>query len=261
MKIKLLKSSKFYLFVLMLLSLSCSNETEINETPLPVLHSGTLSGSVKLFNKYGVENSNFNDLKIKLIDSLNTSRLLDLDSAGTFKIDGIPYGNLFLLIDKAGYGIVDTLSFNLQKKIDTLSTIRLAEELPLSYESFSIYYGNKMIHYNRSTTYKTNDSYLVGELICFGKDPNVSLNNNTFFMGTGSFSNVSTINWTISSSTSCSLENFTNNGLQIGDRIYAVCYPIIHASFTLYNGQNQNFEIKSYKIGNPSNAGSFILHE
>ena len=259
MKVELLKSLKIYLFILILFSVSCSKDSDTNEPPLPVLHTGTLTGSVKLFDKSGDANFKFEDLKISLIDSLNTLRLVKIDPAGTFRIDSIPYGNIILIIDKPGYGLIDTLSFNHQKSIDTLSTVSLAEELPLRYNTFSISYSNKMLYYYRSTEYKTTDSYLVGELICFGKNADVSLNNCAYFMGTGSYSNVSTINWTTSSGTSSSLQSFTNNGIQTGDRVYAVCYPIIHASFTLYN--EQNFKILSYKMNNPSPVSSFVLKE
>jgi hypothetical protein len=60
---------------------------------------------------------------------------------------------------------------------------------------------------------------------------------------------------------SCSIKYFTNNGFQIGDRIYAVCYPIIAGEFTLYDDPKQNFDIISYNLANPSNISSFILHE
>jgi hypothetical protein len=69
------------------------------------------------------------------------------------------------------------------------------------------------------------------------------------------------INSTLSSATSCSIKYFTNNGFQTGDRIYAVCYPIISGEFTIYDDPKQNFDIISYNIGNPSNISSFILHE
>ncbi len=261
MKIELLKLFKISFLILIVILGSCTKDSDNIETSLPIPHLGSLLGNVKLINKYRAENLNFDDVKIELIDSLNAHRLVDLGTAGTFLIDSICFGKILLIIDKPGYGVVDTLSFNLQKSIDTLSTIILAEELPLSYNSFSIYYGNNMIHYSRSTTYQTNDSYLVGELICFGKNPNVSLNNCAFFMGTGSNSDVSYINWTINSATSSSLTLFTDNGLLIGDMIYSVCYPIIDASFTLYNDHISNFDIISYKIGNPSNVSNFVLQE
>jgi hypothetical protein len=244
-----------------MLSVSCTKETENVDPPLVDEQTGSITGTVTIFNKSGTEHFNFGDLKIKLIDSLHTVKVLELNSEGRFMADSIPFGRFILAIDKNGYGVVDTLSFNHQKKADTISTFSLAEELPLSYNSFSVYYGNKMIHYNRSTSYQTTDSYMVGELICFGKGPDVSLNNCSFFMVTGSYSNVSTINWTINSSTSCSLQNFTNNGMQTGDLIFSVCYPIVKAPFTLLTGQEQNFGIVSYKINNPSNVCWFTLNE
>ena len=261
MKIEFLKSLKNYLLVLIVIFASCTKETDNSETPKPVLKYGSLYGNVKLLNKYQGEDSSFGNLKIELIDSLNAHRFIEVDSGGTFRMDSIPYGNIFLIIDKPGFGIVDTLGFDLQNRVDTLSTIFLAEDLQLCYNSFSIYYENNWIHYTRSTTYQTSDSYLVGELICYGKSPNVSLNKCLLFSGTGSFSNVSTINWTLSCAMGYSLKNFTDNGFQVGDRIYAVCYPTIHASFTFYDDPKQNFDIISYNIGNPSNISTFVLHE
>ena len=261
MKIEFQKPLKNYLLVLMVILASCTKETDNSETPKPVVKYGSLYGNVKLVNKYEGENFDFDNLKIELIDSLKAHRNVEIDSAGAFHLDSIPYGYISLIINKPGFGIVDTLGFDLQNSVDTLSTIILAENLPLCYNSFSIYYANNWIHYFMKTTYQTNDSYLVGELICYGKSPDVSLDNCELFSGTGSFSNVSMINSTLSSATSCSIKYFTNNGFQIGDRIYAVCYPIIAGEFTIYDDPKQNFDIISYNIGNPSNISSFILHE
>lgn len=259
MKFIAITQLKILSLTLMMILASCSKDHNNNENVAPQIQTGSLFGTVKLFNKIGIENSNFTDLRIDLIDSLNTHRLVQVDSNGSFHADSISYGIVMLKVEKPGYGIIDTLSFYLHKSIDTLATIKLAEELPFCYNTFSIYFSNKMIHYSRSTNYHSTDSYLVGELICFSKNSDVSLNNCDFFMGTGSFSNVNTINWSSGAATSCSLLSFTNRGFKIGDKIYSVCYPIIHASFTLYD--DQNFSIVSYNIENPSPVSSFILQE
>jgi hypothetical protein len=261
MKIEFQKTLKNFMLVLMVILASCTKETDIGETTKPVVKYGSLYGNVKLLNKYEGENLDFDNLKIELIDSLKAHRFVEIDSAGTFRMDSIPFGTIFLIIDKPGFGVVDTLGFDLQNSVDTLSTIILAENLPLCYNSFSIYYANNWIHYFMQTTYQTNDSYMVGKLICYGKSPNVSLNNCELCSGTGSFTNVSMINSTLSSAMSCSIKYFTNNGFQIGDRIYAVCYPIISGEFTIYDDPKQNFDIISYNLANPSNTSSFILHE
>ncbi|MFZ4549369.1 MAG: hypothetical protein ACOYN4_18125 [Bacteroidales bacterium] len=240
---------------------SCTKETDNSEPSKPVVKYGSLYGNVKLLDKYEVENLDFDNLKIELIDSLNAHRYVEVDSAGAFHLDSIPYGYISLIIDKPGFGIVDTLGFDLQNSVDTLSKIILAEHLPLCYNSFSVSYDNNWIHYFMTTTYQTNDSYMVGKLICYGKSPNVSLNNCELCSGTGSFTNVSMINSVLGCTMSYSLKNFTDNGFQIGDRIYAVCYPIIAGEFTIYDDPKQNFDIISYNIGNPSNISSFILLE
>jgi hypothetical protein len=259
MNIRSLNPYKVICLVFILILASCSKDQNKTENVPSHVQKGSLYGNVQLYSKYGTKDSNFTDLRIELIDSLNIHRLIQVNSNGSFLIDSISYGIILLKIEKSGYGVIDTLSFSIHKIIDTLSTIKLAEELPFCYNSFSVYYSNGMIHYQRSTNYQSNDSYLVGELICFGKNSDVSLNNCDFFMGTGSYSNVKTINWTTGSATNCSLKNFTNSGSKIGDKVYAVCYPIIHASFTLYD--EQNFSIVSYKIGNPSPISSFFLQE
>jgi hypothetical protein len=162
-------------------------------------------------------------------------------------------------VNKTGYGIVETLSYDLQKNLNVLSPINLAEELPFKYDYFSIDYSSGMLHYMRSTIYKTSDNYLVGELICYGKDSNVSINNCSVFAGTGSYSGVNYINGTINSGASFSIKNFTDNGFQVGQTIYAVCYPIVDAPFTLYNDQRLNYKTTKYKLGNPSQVSSFLL--
>ncbi|MBK7030881.1 MAG: hypothetical protein IPH45_17465 [Bacteroidales bacterium] len=214
MKIKSLHLLEFISLILVVISVSCSKDQDINKNVVSTIKKGSLYGSIKMYNKYGNLDSNFTDVTIVLKDSLNIGRFFKPDSLGTFSVDSIAYGNASIIVTKPGYGIVDTLSFYIHKSIDTISTIKMAEILPFSYNSFSINYYNGFIHYSRATNYQSTDSYLVGELICFGKKPTVSINECDFLFGTGSFSNVSYINWTIGSSTNCSLINFTNSVLK-----------------------------------------------
>lgn len=254
MKIKRLKITLLTIFVI---SISCSDEADSLDTPIS---SGAILGKVKLYDKFENENLNFNDIEIKLIVAQSPTITINVDSEGEFQANNIPFGNILVKINKPGYGIIDTLSFNHQKNIDTISTIKLAENLSFKYKYFRAIYNNSMLNYQYDTDYETSDSYLVSELICFGKDQNISLNNCEFYTTSGSFSNISLFN-AHNASISLSKKRFSDNGLNVGDLVYSVCYPIIHAPFSLEGLGYQNFEIVSYKIGNPSNISSFILTE
>lgn len=254
MKIKHLKITLLTIFVI---SISCSDEADSLDTPIS---SGAILGKVKLYDKFENENLNFNDIEIKLIVAQSPTITIKVDSEGEFQANNIPFGNILVKINKPGYGIVDTLSFNHQKNLDTISTIKLAENLSFKYKYFRAIYNNNMLNYQYDTDYETSDSYLVSELICFGKDQNISLNNCEFYTTTGSFSNISLF-YPHNASISLSKKRFSDNGLNVGDLVYAVCYPIIHTPFSLEGLGYQNFEIVSYKIGNPSNISSFILTE
>jgi hypothetical protein len=258
MKIPFLRLLKIVLISLIIINtVSCSNESN----PVPTVPLGSLTGSVKLYDKFEKESLNYSDVKIELTDSQNTHKLVVLDSGGNFILDKIPYGNLSLVINKAGYGIIETLTYDLQKSADVLSPIKLAEELPLKYDSFAMTYSNGMLHYIRTTNFQPNDDYLVGELICYGKDANVSITNCKFYAGTGANTGVQYINWTLNSSSSFSFSIFTDNGFQLGEKVYAVCYAINSAPFTLYNDQRLNYKITTLKLGNPSPVSSFLLNK
>lgn len=255
-----IKHLKFTLLAIFVISISCSDEADSLDTPIP---SGAILGKVKLYDKFENENLNFNDIEIKLIAAQSPTITIDVDSKGEFRADNIPFGNLLIKINKPGYGIIDTLSFIHQKNNDTISTIKLAENLPFSFKEFRVQYNinENILFYHYDIDFETSDSYLVSELICFGKDSNVSLNNCNFYTTSSSWTNISFVNSISNASVSLSKKRFSDNGLKVGDLVYAVCYPIIHAPFSLEGLGYQNFEIVSYKIGNPSNISSFILTE
>jgi hypothetical protein len=257
MKIKYLKITLLTIFVI---SISCSDEADSLDTPIP---SGAILGKVKLYDKFENENLNFNDIEIKLIVAQSPTITIKVDSEGEFQANNIPFGNILVKINKPGYGIIDTLSFNHQKNNDTISTIKLAENLPFSFKEFRVQYNinENILFYHYDIDFDTSDSYLVSELICFGKDANVSLNNCNFYTTSSSWTNISFVNSISNASVRLSEKRFSDNGLKVGDLVYAVCYPIIHAPFSLEGLGYQNFEIVSYKIGNPSNISSFILQE
>ena len=96
MKIEFQKTLKIFLLVLMVILASCTKETDIGKTPKPVVKYGSLYGNVKLLDKYERENLDFDNLKIELIDSLKAHRFVEVDSEGTFRMDSIPFGAIFL---------------------------------------------------------------------------------------------------------------------------------------------------------------------
>lgn len=255
MKIKHLK--KITLLTLFAISFSCSDEADSLDTPIS---SGAIVGNVKLYDKFENENLRFSDIEIKLIVEQSSTISINVDSEGEFQADNVPFGDILVKINKPGYGIIDTLSFNHQKKIDTISTIELAENLSFEYKGFRTLYINNKLYCQYFTDYETSDSYLVSELICFGKDPNVSLNNCEFYTSTSSFTNISYLK-SKNVPLGLSITRFSDNGLNVGDLVYSVCYPIIHTPLSLEGLGYQNFEILSYKITNPSNISSFILKE
>lgn len=257
MKIKHLKILLLTLFVIFF---SCSEESNPLDTPIP---SGSILGNVKLYDKFENENLSYNDIEIKLIVGESSAITIDVDSEGEFRADNIPFDNLLIKINKPGYGIVDTLSFIHQKNNDTISTIKLAENLPFNYKEFRVQYNinENMLFYHYDIDFESSDSYLISELICFGKDPNVSLNNCDFYTSSSSWTNISFVNSISNASVSLSETRFSDNGLQVGDLVYSVCYPLIHTPLSLEGLGYPNFEIVSYKIGNPSNISSFILQE
>jgi len=222
---------------------------------------GTLSGSVKLYDKYGNENFVYSDVKIELTDTTNKTVSVYPGSDGKFRVDNLLLGNTRLVIDKPGYGMLNTCVVKHTKNIDTLSTIELLEELPFAFQGFQVSYSNKMLYYDDFCNYVTTDSYMVTNLICFSKSPNVSINNFSLLTWTGSFSNVAYINSTSNASTSFSFDNFLNNGFKSGDIVYSVEYPVTEKFFTIYYDQKGIFNPVSYKVGNPSNVDSFILQQ
>lgn len=257
MKIKHLKIILLTLFVNFF---SCSDESNFLDTPIP---SGAILGNVKLYDKFENENLGYNDIELKLIVGESSTRTIDVDSKGEFRADNIPFGNLLIKINKPGYGIIDTLSFIHQKNNDTISTIKLAENLSFSFKEFRVQYNinENILFYHYDIDFVTSDSYLVSELICFGKDSNVSLNNCNFYTTSSSWTNISFVNSISNASVRLSETRFSDNGLQVGDLIYSVCYPLIHTPLSLEGLGYPNFEIISYKILNPSNKSSFILKE
>jgi hypothetical protein len=222
---------------------------------------GTLIGSILLSYKYGYSNIQYNDVRIELIDSTNKSVVIYPNSDGKFRIDDLPLGNISLVIDKPGYGIFKSGTFRHSKSVDTLSTTELVEELPFSFSGFQVNYSNKILIYNDYTDYVTTDSYMVTNLLCFSKSPDVSINNCSLLTFTGSFTNVAYINSVSNASVGLSFDQFLNKGFKSGDVVYAIEYPVTQKYFDLYYGQSSTFKQVSFKFNNLSNICQFILQQ
>jgi hypothetical protein len=222
---------------------------------------GTLTGIVKLYDRYGNENHVYTDVKIELTDTTNKTVIVYPGTDGKFRVDNLLLGNTSMVIDKPGYGILNSFIVRHTKIIDTLSTIELLEELPFAFQGFQVSYSAGMLHYDDYCDYVSADSYMVTNLICFSKSPNVSLNNCSLEMGTGSYTNVAYINSTSNAATSFSFSSFVNAGFKTGDIIYSVEYPVTQRFFAMYYDQKSVFNPLTYKIGNQSNVDSFVLQQ
>jgi hypothetical protein len=247
---RLLKIFPLFLIVVMF---SCKKESEI-----PLMQKGSLYGKVVIKDRYGNRNPNFNDLNIEVINSLNEHRVVELDTSGSFFIDSIMFGKLLFKFDKPGYGVIETLSFGHFINMDTLSTIYLAEELPFYFNVFTVIDTNQWITFHRSTAYQTNDTYLIKELLCFGKSPNVSINNCAFFVIPDFLSQINMVNWRTWEAFKITSQEFASHGLYSGNLVYAVCYPIGYRSASP-DFYATKFDIQSYKLTNPSVAWSFVI--
>ena len=254
MEIKSFRSLNLFNFLFLLMMFSCSKSVDNIET-------GSLTGSVKLYDRYGQESFNYNDIKIKLTDANKKSVSVNPGSDGKFKIDSLVMGEDLLVIDKPGYGGIDSIKVNHTMSIDTLSQIILFEEVPFFYNTFSLDYVNGQLKWENSTAYNTTETYMVTDIFCFSKHPDVSKDVSELLGGSGIYVSANGINSAISSATSYSVNNFLNNGFNYGDRIYVVNYPVPEKWGTIYVNQKKYFNIFSFKMNNPSVICSFILRQ
>lgn len=222
---------------------------------------GTLTGNIKLYDRYGNENHVYTDVKIELTDTTNKTVIVYPGSDGKFRADNLLLGNTRLFIDKPGYGILNSCIVRHTKIIDTLSTIELLEELPFAFQNYQVSYSAGMLHYDEYCDYVSADSYMVTNLICFSKSPEVSLNNCSLLAWTGSYTNVAYINSGSNAATSFSFTSFSNAGFKAGDIVYSVEYPVGQKFFSIYYDQKSVFNPLTYKIGNQSNVDSFVLQQ
>lgn len=227
--------------------------------PLPV--AGAVRGNIMAYDKYGNGNPNYNDVSIKLIDKQNQVFNGTVSQNGAYSFDNVVMGNVTLIVNKPGYGFIDSVLYNHQKVFDTLTVINLIEELPFSFQLYSPSYSNGMFGISGAYNYISTDSYMVSQYTCMSKDPEVSINHTNVLRGSGSYTNVQYIRGFVSESSSMSLSYLTNAGFKIGDRIYVRVIPSILKFWESYHDQNKNYQVLHYKVGNASNTVSFILSQ
>jgi len=253
MKTKLFRGIKIAILSFSLLIFSCSKDENKIENKI---ESGSLTSSVKLYDKNGKETFIYTDIKINLVDTNKTNFNISPDSTGKFKKDTMLYGNVLLTINKSGYIGVSVI-YNHSKNLDTIPQIILMEALPFSFNTFWVDCETGWLKWHSTVEYTTNDNYLVGDFICYSKHPEVSINNCEFSSGIGRYTGVNYINNTISASVS--MPSFLNYGFNYGDTIYAVDYPVSEIFGQIKYKQKKELNIISYEMSNPSSICSFIL--
>jgi hypothetical protein len=249
MKTKLFQGLKIIILLFPLLTFSCSkDEIEIDY--------GSLASSVKLYNKNGIETFTYTDININLVDTNNTCFNIYPDLKGKFKKDSLLYGNILLTINKPGY-IGVSLIYNHRKNLDTIPEIIVMEALPFSFNAFWVDCQAGWLKWHSTIEYTSNYNYLVGDFICYSRNPDVSFNNCEFSAATGFYASVNGFNNTISSS--ITMPPFLKYGFNYGGTIYAVDYPVSGMFDQIQYNQKKVLNIISYEMNNPSGTCSFIL--
>src|SRR5574337_1830646 len=251
------------LTVLLLLSLliSCSKKTPEDTEKKPLPTTGKVNGTIKIYDRFGNENTNYNDVAIKLINKQNEVSAISVNGDGSFRADSVLFGDIRLAISKPEFGYIDSIEYDHEKSSDTLTSIYLIEELPFSFQFSTASYSNSSFRFSGSYSYHSTESYMVTEFLCFSKDPNVSINHTNLLWSPGSHTNVQFITGITGGSASCSFNTFTTAGFANGDKIYVTVIPGITKFWTCYYNQVNNYKIVHYKVGNHSNVVSFILSQ
>jgi hypothetical protein len=244
--------------LVLVLFFSCSkNSPDTIDQPPPT--AGSVRGNLKVFDRYGNANTNYTDVIVKVIDRENQVVSGSVNANGGFNFDNVRIGDVTLVFNKPGHGLMDSVKFSHQKLSDTLTDVYLIEELPFSFQFYSATYINGMFTVSGAYNYVSTESYMVSNLLCLSKDPAVSINRTNMLWSTGGQTNVQYIRGFISSGSGTSLINFTNAGFALGDRIYVTLIAAPQKFWSSYYDQNRNYQVLHYKVGNYSNIVSFIL--
>jgi hypothetical protein len=240
--------------------ISCSKEKPaITEKPLPI--TGRVNGSIKLYDRFGNENTDYSDVTIQLINKNNEVSAVAVNGDGSFRADSVLFGDIRLAVNKPGYGYMDSIGYDHEKNGDTLTSIYLIEELPFSFRLSSVGYSNSFFRFSGSYSYHSTESYMVTEFLCFSKDSTVSINHTNLLWSPSSHTNVQFITGVSGGSTSCSFKTFTDAGFANGDKIYVTLIPGITKFWYCYYNVINNYKVMHYKAANHSNVVSFTLSQ
>lgn len=238
---------------------ACSKHATDPEPPLPL--TGVVTGSIKAYNKYGEQNSGYSDVAVKLIDKANKTVTGSVNEQGVFRFENVLLGDVALVVNKPGYGFIDSVKFAHQKTADTLTDVYLVEELPFQYNLSSLSYFNAKLNITASYSYQSTEFYWVAEFYSFSKEPDVSLNHNNLFLSPVGQTNAQALTMFQTVSIGIPLKTFTDAGFKTGDKVYASVFPAIPKLFQCYDDQKRNYQILHYKIGNASKTVSFTLNQ
>lgn len=251
-----------FLNCLLVISLLCSCSKSKSDGAENILSlSGAVNGNIKAYNKYGNEDSNYNDITIKLIDKQGKVFSGLVNGNGTFRFENVLLGDITLAITKPGYGFTDSVKYNHQESADTLTNIYLIEEFPFSCYLVNVDYLNSVFSISTLYRHQSTDSFMVSESYCFSKEPEVSINHTRFLLNRGVQSHVQALTGHVSGRSTLPFKLFTNAGFKEGDQIYVTVIPSISKIWSYYYEQNRNYEVIHYKIGNASNVVSFTLRK
>jgi hypothetical protein len=254
MKAKTSIKTTLCILLLPFLMVMCSKDEKTYE-------KGPLTGSVQLYDRYGIEDTSYSNVKITLFEVNKDSVIIYPGSDGIFHSDDVILGDIMLFIDKPGYCGIRSILWNHDKGNDTIKKITLFEAMPFSYENFWLDYSSGVLSYSDSVNFTSNENYMVGHFMCFGFYSTASIKSWLVAFGTGSYTNVHYINSFVSASYSVPVELFISSGFSYGDEIFAVEYPVSELFCERYFEQDQDFTITSYKMDNPSNVRSFIFSQ
>jgi hypothetical protein len=249
-----------HIIIFSLVLYSCSKKSD--DAPDDTPPKGTVSGSIKAYDRTGKENTGFDNISIKLIDKLNQVSTGTVAADGQFRFEKVILGDVKIAINKPGYGFIDTVQFNHEKPDDTLSNIDIIEEQPFSTKFTGGGYSDGKMSYYFSCDYKTStESYMATYVYSFSKYADASINHANLLWGSGTLVNVQYISGYSGGWSTFALKKLTDAGFVKGDKIYMALIPSIQQFWTSYNNKNINYKIISYKVTNASNVLYFILNE
>ncbi|REG98619.1 hypothetical protein [Flavobacterium aquicola] len=252
------KSNVFKSIILILIfaTISCSEEDK-----LETHNYGSIKGNVQLYDLNQNKVSNYDNLKIELIDSKNNTKLLSVDSNGNYQTDECEIGEITLTFTKPGFSGIKSIKRTCTKELLTIENIRLVEDVPFPYNIKSIEIKDGWYTYTGNIDPDITGDYMVTEFFFLGKDANVSCSNFNYYFVTGVDTAVSYINKTIKSSQTFTTEKLLENGFKYGDTVYITCYIIspMNQGALWDNINNKRLTIESFNFKNPSNTYSTIL--